>query len=139
MDNQLTREITMQEDQLTAATRQLDLDTLDRIYADDILFTGVTGATCGKSSLMDEARRGKAERQAAAETKHAVVSYDKEDMKVVSHGETAVASWRFVITIHNHGQETKRAYRTTNVWMKRPAGWQVIAGHTSMLDAVPAN
>jgi ketosteroid isomerase-like protein len=132
------QEILALEDQLTLATRQLDLDSLDRIYADDILFTGVTGATCDKASLMDEARRGRAERQAAAETKHFVASYDKGDIKVVAHGDTAVTSWRFVITIHTNGQDTTRAYRTTNVWMRRQPGWQVIAGHTSSLAAVPA-
>ena len=132
------QEILAQEEQLTQATRQLDLAVLDRIYADDILFTGVTGATCNKSSLMDEARRGRAERQAAAETQHFVASYDKGDIKVVAHGDTAVTSWRFVITIRNDGQETTRTYRTTNVWMRRQPGWQVIAGHTSSLAAVPA-
>jgi ketosteroid isomerase-like protein len=132
------QEILAHEDQLTQATRQLDLEVLDRIYADDILFTGVTGATCDKSSLMNEARRGRAERQAAAETQHFVASYDKADIKVVAHGDTAVTSWRFVITIRNNGQETTRIYRTTNVWMRRQPGWQVIAGHTSSLAAVPA-
>ncbi len=130
------QEILAQEDRLTQATRQLDLEALDRIYADDVLFTGVTGATCDKARLMDEARRGHAER--AAETKHYVASYDKVDIEVVAHGDTAVTSWRFIITIHNNGQETTRAFRTTNVWMKRQPGWQVIAGHTSSLEAVPA-
>ncbi len=132
------QEILAQEDRLTQATRQLDLDVLDRLYADDILFTGVTGATCDKSSLMDEARRGRTERQAAPETQHFVASYDKADIKVVAHGDTAVTSWRFVITIRNNGQETTRMYRTTNVWMRRQPGWQVIAGHTSSLAGVPA-
>lgn len=132
------QEILAQEDRLTQATRQLDLEALDRIYADDILFTGVTGAPCSKANLMEEARRGVAERKAAAETKHCVASYDKGDIKVVAHGDTAVTSWRFVITIQNNGEETTRGYRTTNVWMKRSPGWQVIAGHTSSLESVPA-
>ena len=130
------QEVLAQEAQLTVATRELDVEALDRIYADDILFTGVTGAICGKSSLMEEARRGQAERLAAAETKHFVASYDKSDIKVVVHGDTAVTSWRFVITIRHNAQDTVRAYRTTNVWMKRARGWQVIAGHTASLDAV---
>jgi Domain of unknown function (DUF4440) len=58
MSRTLEQDILAQEERLTLATRQLDLDALDRIYADDIMFTGVTGATCDKSSLMDEARRG---------------------------------------------------------------------------------
>lgn len=45
--------------------------------------------------------------------------------------------YRFVVTIQSQGQEIKRGYRTTNVWMKRPPGWQVMAGHTASLDVVP--
>lgn len=137
MANPVEQQILTEEEGLTAATRQLDLETLDRIYADDILFTGVTGVTCSKANLMDEARRGLAERQAAVGTRHFVASYEKSDIKVAAHGETAVASWRFVITIENDGQQTTRAYRTTNVWMKRERGWQVIAGHTASLEAAP--
>ena len=123
------------EDRLTHATRQLDLDALDQLYADDILFTGVTGAICGKPEIMDEARRGAAERQAAAQTKHFVASYDKSDVKVISRPETVVTNYKFVITIEHDGAQTKHAYRTTNVWMKRRARWQVVAGHTSAASA----
>ena len=80
MTGTLEQEILAQEERLTRATREIDLDALDRIYADDILFTGLTGATCGKSSLMDEARRGAAERQAAAGgAKPFVASYAKDE------------------------------------------------------------
>jgi ketosteroid isomerase-like protein len=51
----------------------------------------------------------------------------------VRHGDTAVASFRFGITIRNDGQEVTRRYRTTNVWMKRAVGWQVVAAHTASL------
>ena len=57
-------------DQLLAAarsrlTRLSPSDALDAIYADNIIFTGVTGAVCDKLSLMDEARRGVDERRRA--------------------------------------------------------------------------
>jgi len=137
MAGTLEQEVLAQEERLTRATRELDLDALDVIYSDDILFTGVTGATCGKSNLMDEARRGAAERQAAAGAGPFVASYSKDDVKVVAHGDTAVTSYRFVVTIQSQGQEIKHRCRTTNVWMKRRPGWQVVAGHTARLDAVP--
>lgn len=138
MTGTLEQEILAQEERLTVATRQLDVDALDRVYANDIMFTGVTGVTCDKSSLMDQARRGLAQRQAAGETKHFVASFDKEDLKVVTHGDTAVTSYRFIVTIQHDGKETKRRFRTTNVWIKRQPDWQVVAGHTATLDANPA-
>ena len=66
MAGTLEQEILAQEERLTRATRELDLDALDGIYADDILFTGLTGATCGKSNLMDEARGSSTWRSDAA-------------------------------------------------------------------------
>jgi len=138
MNSALEKEILGLEDRLTTATREIDLSALDTMYADDILFTGVTGATCDKASLMDEARRGKSQRDAAGDTQAFVASYDKEDLHLTGHGDTAVTSYRFIITIRNGAQSTQRRFRTTNVWRKRGAAWQVIAGHTSSIENMPA-
>lgn len=134
MHDPLDREVLAQEDQLTHATRTLDIAALDRLYADDIMFTGVTGVVCTKSSLMDEARRGVNARQKAAPSP-AVVSYDKDDVRGVRHGDTAVTSYRFGVTIRQDGGETVHRYRTTNVWMKRDGHWQVVAAHTAALGS----
>ena len=127
-------DIVAAEERLTQATRRIDLDMLDRIYADDIIFTGVTGVICDKAAVMDEARRGAAARAAAASNDApAVVAYDKDELCAVRHGTTAVSNFRFSITIRGDGQEVVRRYRTTNVWMKRGDEWQVVAAHTATL------
>lgn len=135
MNGNIQQEILTQEENLTQATRNLDIEGLERLYADDIMATGVTGEVCSKSTMIEEARRGIAERQSAiASGKKFVSSYDKEDIKVVSHGDIAFSSYRFVVTIKGEGIDVNRRYRTTNVWMKRQAGWQVIAAHTASLE-----
>jgi len=127
-------DIAAAEDRLTEATRRVDVDALGRIYADDIIFTGVTGVICDKAGLMDEARRGAAARESAASSQSpAVLAYDKDEIRTVRHGETAVASFRFSVTIRGDGQEVTRRYRSTNVWMKRDDQWQVVAAHTAAL------
>lgn len=134
MHRYIDSEIVALEDKLAAATRNVDVEALGRLYADDIIFTGVTGAICDKKAVMDEARRGLAERKAAASPGAAVVSsYDKDDLRGVRHGSTAVVSFRFGVTIRANDQEVTRSYRTTNVWMKRGETWQVVAAHTAML------
>lgn len=135
MHAQGDHEILAQEDRLTEATRNVDVAALDGLYAEDIIFTGVTGAVCDKHAIMDEARRGLAERQAAATASDAmaVVAYDKDDIRAIRHGDTAVASFRFGVTIRGDGKEVVRRYRTTNVWMKRSDRWQVVAAHTAAL------
>ena len=134
MDAQGDREILVQEDRLTEATRNVDVAALDGLYADDIIFTGVSGAICDKRAVMDEARRGLAARQAPASPEAmAVVAYDKDDLRAIRHGDTAVASFRFGVTIRGDGREVVRRYRTTNVWMKRSDRWQIVAAHTAAL------
>jgi ketosteroid isomerase-like protein len=134
MDRTIDGEVLDMERRLTEATRNVDVGALDALYADDIIFTGVTGVICHKQGLMDEARRGLAERRASATTgTAAVVSYDKDDLRAVRHDGTAVTSFRFGITIRGEGQEVIRRYRTTNVWMKRADTWQVVAAHTAPL------
>ena len=131
----IDREIVALEDTLATATRNVDIEALDRLYADDIIFTGVTGAVCDKVSLMEEARRGLADRRRAAASPGApaVTAYDKDDLRGVRHGSTAVVSFRFGVTVRSDDQEITRRYRTTNVWMKRSDTWQVVAAHTAIL------
>ncbi len=127
-------EIMTAEERLTTATRDVNVDELDRLYAGDIMFTGVTGVICDKRALMDEARRGQAERQKASSAgTPAVVGYEKDDVRATRHGDTAVTSFRFSVTIRGGDQEVVRRYRTTNVWMKRSGQWQVVAAHTAAL------
>ena len=58
MPGTIEQEILTQEESLTQAKRQLDISAFDRIYADDVMMTGVTGEVCGKASLLTEAARG---------------------------------------------------------------------------------
>jgi len=135
MAGTIEQEILTQEENLTQAKRQLDIAALDRIYADDVLFTGITGEVCGKTGLLSEATRGIAERdKAAAQGKKFSTSIDKEDIKVATHGDTAVASYRYVVRVQGEGMDLHRRYRTTDVWLKRDGQWQVIGGHMASLD-----
>lgn len=141
MSDPLAKEIIAQEDLLGQATRTLDLDALDRLYADDAMMTSVVGETGpGKATVMEEARRGAAIRkQAAAAGKPVTTTYDKEDLKVVPLGDAAVTSYRFVVTFKGEGVDIHRRFRSTNIWAKRQGRWQVVAAHTAfVLDPTQA-
>jgi ketosteroid isomerase-like protein len=128
------QEVLAEEENLTNATRSLDIPALERIYADDVLMTSVLGDTCTKSSVIDEAKRGAEQRASAAATgKHFEGSYDKEDLKVVSLGDNAVTSYRFVVKVKGQNIHVHRRYRTTNVWARRHGSWQVVAAHTAFV------
>jgi len=140
MSGVIEQEILAQEDELTRATRTLDVDVLNRLYADDILMTGVLDGTCTKPAIIDELKRGIAQRDSMkAAGKQVVASYDKEDLKITVHGETAISTYRFVFTVKGESIDVHRRHRTTNVWMKRQGRWQIVAAHTAFaLDAKQA-
>ena len=141
MHTTIMQEILRQEEQLADAKRTLDLDALDRIYADELLMTGVLGEpSCTKAAIMDEARRGVAQRASATAGGQAFeTSCSNEEMTVATHGDTAIANYRFVVNVTGPSIEVHRRYRTTNVWMKRDGRWQIVAAHTAfVLDAKQA-
>jgi ketosteroid isomerase-like protein len=131
-------EILEQEDRLASAKQTLNLDAIDRIYADDLLLTGVLGEpTCSKSAVMDEMRRGIAQRDAAKQGGTPFETRaENEDTKVVTWGDTAIANYRFVVMFKGPNLDIRRRYRTTNVWVKRDGRWQIVAAHMAfVLDA----
>ncbi len=127
-------EILGQEERLASVKRTLDLDAIDRIYADDLLLTGVLGEPCSKSAVLDEMRRGIAQRDAAKEAGTPIdTRAENEDAKVVAWENTAIANYRFVVTIKGANLDVHRRYRTTNVWVKRDGRWQIVAAHMAFV------
>ena len=128
-------EILEQEDRLANAKRTLDLYAIDRIYADDLMLTGVMGEpTCSKSAVMDEMRRGIEQRDAAKQGGTPFEARaENEDTKIVTWGDTAIANYRFVVTFKGPNLDLRRRYRTTNVWVKRDGRWQIVAAHMAFV------
>jgi ketosteroid isomerase-like protein len=135
------KEILQNEELFLEAKRTLDLDVLDRIYADDVVMTSVLGEpTCSKAAIIDEAKRGIVQRkEALAAGRHFEASVANEDMIVRTHDDTGIASYRFVVKIKGSNIDVHRRYRATNVWMKRDGRWEIVAAHLAfVLDAKQA-
>ena len=130
--NEVEKDVTRMEDELTQTESRLDVDALDRIYADDIMVTAPIGVCVDKPAVMSEIR------QAAA--KAVIGKYDKTDLKVRAYGDTAVSSYCMAAEATFEGKEIKHQMCITNVWMKRNSHWQIVARHTASLpsDTPPA-
>lgn len=120
------------EEELTQTEMRVDVETLDRIYADDIMVTAPIGICVDKPAVMDEIR--------TAAEKGVIVRYDKDDLRVRAFGDTAVSSYRIAAEATVQGMEIKRQLCITNVWMKRNDQWKIVARHTASLagDTPPA-
>jgi ketosteroid isomerase-like protein len=123
--NEIEKDILKLEEKLTQTESRLDVDALDRIYADDIMVTAPIGICVDKPAVMTEVRQ-------AAE-KAILGRYDKDDLKVRAYGDTAVSSYRMTAEATFEGTEIKRQLCITNVWMKRNGHWQIVARHTASL------
>ena len=130
--NDTERDVFKLEEELTQTETRLDVEALNRVYADDIMVTAPIGVCVDKPAVMREIRM-------AAE-KAIIGRYDKDDLKVRAFGDTAVSSYRMTAWATVEGTEIKRALCITNVWMKRNGGWQIVARHTASLpnDTPPA-
>src|SRR5438067_8982343 len=84
--NEVEKDILRMEEELTQTETRLDVEALDRIYANDIMVTAPIGICVDKPAVMSEIRM-------AAE-KAIIGRYDKDDLKVRAYGDTAVASYR---------------------------------------------
>ena len=130
--NDTEKQILRLEEELTQTEMRVDVDALDRIYADDIMVTAPIGICVDKPAVMTEVRQ--------AADKAVVARYDKEDLRVRAYGDTAVSSYRMTAEATFEGVEIKRQLCITNVWMKRSEQWQIVARHTASLpnDTPPA-
>jgi len=135
MASTMEQEIVQHEEQLADAKRALDLGVIDSMYDDDLLLTGVMGEpTCDKAAVIDEVKRGIAERERAlASGQPFDVSVENQDMKIVRCGDAAIANYRFVVNAKGPHLDLQRRYRTTNVWINREGRWQIVAAHTAFV------
>lgn len=117
------QEILRLEEELRQAEMRLDVATLERTYADDIMVTAPIGIVVDKPAVMAEVH------DAAGNAK--VETFEKDDFKVRAFGDTAVASYRLTAKAQYQGQPINQQLRLTDVWMKRQERWQVVARHTA--------
>jgi len=124
--NEVEKEILTLEEELTQTEMRLEVDVLDRIYADDIMVTAPIGICVDKPAVMAEVRQ--------ASDKATIERYDKDNLKIRAYGDTAVSSYCITAKAKFEGTEINRQFCITNVWMKRTAGWQIVARHTASLE-----
>ena len=114
------------EAQLRAAQLAADVDTLDRLLADDLLFTGPDGRLVTKRQDLEAHGSGAVRFRL----------HEPEELRVRRVGpDVAVAALRTRLVVEVAGMLVRGTYRYTRVWAREPGGaWRVVAGHVS---AVP--
>lgn len=123
-------EIVACEAQLRAAQLAADVAALDRLIAEDLLFTGPDGQLGTKAQ--DLAAHGSGTVRFRG--------HEPEELRVVHVGaDVALAALRARLTVEVAGTLLRGTYRYTRVWAREVGGsWRVVGGHVSTVpDAWP--
>ena len=112
-----------------AALRQAqlggDVEALDRLLDDSLVFTTLEGTVVGKADDLSIHRSGRLK----------ISRMDPSDRHIVRLGSTVVVSVRMEAEASFDGVPARNALRYTRVWHDLPDGWRVVAGHMSVVPA----
>jgi ketosteroid isomerase-like protein len=108
------------------ALLQRDAAALEQIWADDYTFTNGAGETHSKAQRLANLKSGATSLDSITQ---------EEEMKVRVHGNVAVATGRVTIKGQYSGKQASGQYQSINVWVKGPAGWQLVANQLTPVAA----
>src|SRR6476661_7162557 len=116
-------EIVALEAELRAAQLTADVPVLDRLIADELLFTGPDGQLGTKAQDLEAHGSGVVR----------FLSHVPEELRIRRVGEdVAVVALRARLEVEVAGTITRGTYRYTRVWAREGGGtWRVVGGHVS--------
>ena len=102
-----------------------DVEELDRLVDDALVFTGPNGAVYGKKDDLDAHRRGLVR----------ITRLDASEERIQRFGHIAVVSVRMEMSGTFEGSDFAGPFRYTRVWRAQADGWRIVAGHVSAVLA----
>lgn len=124
MNSTVEAQIHNAEEQLRQAMLASDVETLDALLADELIFTNHLGQVLSKQDDLAAHRSG-------------VVTIDEltpSEQRMQIHGNVAVVSVRVHLVGSYAGTPAQGDFRFTRVWARLDAGaWQVVAGHATVV------
>ena len=102
-----------------------DAAALDRLYAEDFIGIGPSGAVRTKAQVIADFTSGSLRFQ----------SITTDDVQWRVYGNTAVETGRSTMIGQDRGKAVPRDNRFTRVWVQRQGRWQLVANHYSLLVA----
>jgi uncharacterized protein (TIGR02246 family) len=112
------------EAELRAAQLGADVAALDRLIADDLLFTGPDGALATKADDLSAYREGVMR----------VLAHEPEELRVRRVGpDVAVVALRTQMAGSYAGTPFSGTARYTRVWAREEGRWRIVGGHVSVV------
>lgn len=119
----LVMAINAQEARLRQAILTCNIDELDALIAEDLIFVGHLGQIITKEADLAAYRSGTLK----------VDRLDLSETDVRPMGEVAVVVTRTSLAGTYGGEAFTGDFRYTRIWRQRGSGWRVVAGHCSAI------
>jgi ketosteroid isomerase-like protein len=116
--------ILLYETQLREAQLAGDVNALDRLIDDALIFTTLEGTVVGKTDDLDLHRSGQLR----------ITRMNPIEHHIVDLGTTVVVAVKMDAEASVDGAVFSGKLRYTRVWCERPGGWRVVAGHMSVVQ-----
>jgi ketosteroid isomerase-like protein len=115
------------ENSFNEALVRADLKTIERIEADDLIFTDAAGLVTSKADEMQSLKSG--------EIKFA--SIKMMDTRVQDYGNVGVVTGSLLEKAQYKNTDISGTYRFTDVWAKRKGKWEHVAGQETLVPKTP--
>jgi ketosteroid isomerase-like protein len=119
--DQIRSEVIETEQRWVQAHRELDVDTLDEIMADEFLSVQSNGSLRDKAGELRSYRSGKRHWDFAESDQHRLQIY----------GDTAVLVGRWRARGINNGEVFDYAARFISVYARKPEGWKMVSAQST--------
>jgi ketosteroid isomerase-like protein len=122
-------EIVALEEQLRVAQLSADVDTLDGLIGEPLLFTGPDGQLGTKAQDLDAHRSGIVRFR----------EHEPEELHIRRVGaDVALTALRARLAVEVNGTMVRGTYRYTRVWAREHGEpWRVVGGHVSAVGPFP--
>ena len=107
-----------------SALLQRDIPMLEKIWADDYVFVNASGEVLTKAQRLSNLKSGATSLDSINE---------EENITVRVYQNSAVVTSRVTLKGQYSGKQISGQYRSTLVWVKGPAGWQLVSNQLTAL------
>ncbi|HEX4652759.1 MAG TPA: nuclear transport factor 2 family protein [Candidatus Udaeobacter sp.] len=125
-DSNSDKEVKDAIERYKAALLRRDVAALEKIWADDYVFVSASGDVLTKEQRLANVKSGATVLDSINE---------QENLTIRVYQNSAVTTSRVTIKGQYSGQPVSGQYRSTLVWVKSSAGWQLVS---NQLTALPA-
>jgi hypothetical protein len=112
------------EERLWRAQLSADVETLDELIADDLLFTGLSGSLETKAADLQQHRSGGLK----------ITKLDPMELRVRAIPGGAITSVKMDAAALVAGKLTSATLRYTRIWISEDGRWQIVGGHMSVIS-----